>query len=130
MSRCCVVKVITMTEIQLLQVQSHLESSKFHLHQSQNQQVKQYLTLGSKLASSTGQDHAIPHLHGPGQLATMPIMRNGNMASLSDGSNPTSPITLLTMASHDSEFPMDEVIDDLISLESGLQRRGLGLHGV
>ncbi|XP_034434277.1 transcription factor EC isoform X3 [Hippoglossus hippoglossus] len=107
-------------------VQSHLESSKFHLHQSQNQQVKQYLTLGSKLASSAGQGHAIPHPHGPGQpLATMPIMRNGNMPSLSDGSNPTSPVTLLTMASHDSEFPMDEVIDDLISLESGFNDGGL-----
>ncbi|XP_062238293.1 transcription factor EC isoform X1 [Platichthys flesus] len=106
-------------------VQSHLESSKFHLHQSQNQQVKQYLTLGSKLASATGQGHTIPHPHGPGPLATMPIIRNGNMASLSDGSNPTSPITLLTMASHDSEFPMDEVIDDLISLESGFNDGGL-----
>ncbi|XP_032361332.1 transcription factor EC isoform X5 [Etheostoma spectabile] len=126
MSRCCVVKVITMTEIQLLQVQSHLENSKFHLHQTQNQQVKQYLTLGSKLASSAGQGHAVPHPHAPGQpLATVPIMRNGHMASVSDGSNPNSPVTLLTMASHDSEFPMDEVIDDLISLESGFNDEGL-----
>ncbi|KAG7497989.1 transcription factor EC isoform X2 [Solea senegalensis] len=122
MSRCCVVKVITLTEIQLLQVQSHLENSKFHLHQSQSQQVKQYLTL----ASSTGQVHALPHPHAPGQpLATMPIMRTGNMPSVSDSSSPTSPVTLLTMASHDSEFPMDEVIDDLISLESGFNDGGL-----
>ncbi|XP_058479469.1 transcription factor EC isoform X3 [Solea solea] len=103
-------------------VQSHLENSKFHLHQSQSQQVKQYLTL----ASSTGQVHALPHPHAPGQpLATMPIMRTGNMPSVSDSSNPTSPVTLLTMASHDSEFPMDEVIDDLISLESGFNDGGL-----
>ncbi|KAF0029647.1 hypothetical protein F2P81_018752 [Scophthalmus maximus] len=123
MSRRCVVKVITLTEIQLLQVQSHLENSKFHLHQSQNQQVKQYLTL----ASTARQGHAVPHPHAPGQqqLATMPIMRNGNMPSVSDSSNPTSPVTLLTMASHDSEFPMDEVIDDLISLESGFNDGGL-----
>ncbi|XP_074481862.1 transcription factor EC isoform X2 [Sebastes fasciatus] len=107
-------------------VQSHLENSKFHLHQTQNQQVKQYLTLGSKLASSAGQGHAIPHPHAPGQqLATAPIMRNGHMASVSDGSNPNSPVTLLTMANHDSEFPMDEVIDDLISLESGFNDGGL-----
>ncbi|KAM3587311.1 uncharacterized protein V6R79_001632 [Siganus canaliculatus] len=125
MSRCCVVKVITLTEIQL-QVHSHLENSKFHLHQSQNQQVKQYLTLGSKLASSAGQGHAVPHPHTPGQpLATVPIMRNGHMASVSDSSNPNSPVTLLTMANHDSEFPMDEVIDDLISLESGFNDGGL-----
>ncbi|XP_068572825.1 transcription factor EC isoform X2 [Cebidichthys violaceus] len=126
MSRCCVVKVTTLTEIQLLQVQSHLENSKFHLHQTQNQQVKQYLTLGSKLASSAGQGHAVLHPHASGQpLATVPIMRNGHMPSLSDGSNPNSPVTLLSMANHDSEFPMDEVIDDLISLESGFNDGGL-----
>ncbi|XP_031721607.1 transcription factor EC isoform X2 [Anarrhichthys ocellatus] len=107
-------------------VQSHLENSKFHLHQTQNQQVKQYLTLGSKLASSAGQGHAVLHPHAPGQpLATVPIMRNGHMPSLSDGSNPNSPVTLLSMANHDSEFPMDEVIDDLISLESGFNDGGL-----
>ncbi|KAG7497991.1 transcription factor EC isoform X7 [Solea senegalensis] len=55
----------------------------------------------------------------------MPIMRTGNMPSVSDSSSPTSPVTLLTMASHDSEFPMDEVIDDLISLESGFNDGGL-----
>ncbi|XP_041819754.1 transcription factor EC isoform X7 [Chelmon rostratus] len=107
-------------------VHSHLENSKFHLHQTQNQQVKQYLTLGSKLASSAGQGHAVPHPHTPGQpLATVPVMRNGHMASVSDSSNPNSPVTLLTMANHDSEFPMDEVIDDLISLESGFNDGGL-----
>ncbi|XP_036066032.1 transcription factor EC isoform X10 [Oryzias melastigma] len=52
-------------------------------------------------------------------------MRNGHMAPVSDGSNPNSPVTLLTLASHDSEFPMDEVIDDLISLESGFNDGGL-----
>ncbi|XP_008296276.1 transcription factor EC isoform X8 [Stegastes partitus] len=107
-------------------VQSRLENSKFHLHQSQNQPVKQYLTLGTKLASSAGSGHAVPHPHTPGQpLATVPIMRNGHMPSVSDGSNPNSPVTLLTMANHDSEFPMDEVIDDLISLESGFNDGGL-----
>ncbi|XP_017538807.1 transcription factor EC isoform X3 [Pygocentrus nattereri] len=94
-------------------VQNHLENSKYHIHQAQAQQVKQYLTLGSKLA---GQAH--PH---PGQaLGPMPVMRNGHMPPVSDSSTPGSPVTLLTLAnSHDSEFPMDEVIDDLISLESG-----------
>ncbi|KAF7229069.1 transcription factor EC isoform X6 [Nothobranchius furzeri] len=52
-------------------------------------------------------------------------MRNGHMPPVSDGSNPNSPVTLLTMANHDSEFPMDEVIDDLISLESGFNDGGL-----
>ncbi|XP_044041670.1 transcription factor EC isoform X5 [Siniperca chuatsi] len=88
-------------------VHSHLENSKFHLHQTPNQQVKQYLTLGSKLASSAGQGHTVPHPHTPGQqLATVPIMRNGHMPSVSDSSNPNSPVTLLTMANHDSEVSL------------------------
>ncbi|KAF7656651.1 hypothetical protein LDENG_00038020 [Lucifuga dentata] len=107
-------------------VQNHLENSKFHLHQAQSQQVKQYLTLGSKLASSAGPGHAVPHPHAPGQpLAAVPIMRNGHMASVSDSSNPNSPVTLLSLANHDGKFPMDEVIDDLISLESGFNEGGL-----
>ncbi|XP_027007563.2 transcription factor EC isoform X2 [Tachysurus fulvidraco] len=94
------------------EVQSHLENSKYHLHQAQAQQVKQYLTLGPKLA---GQAH--PH---PGQaLGTMPIMRNGHMTPVSDNSTPGSPVTLFTLAnSHDTEFPVDD-IDDLIGFESG-----------
>ncbi|XP_034381807.1 transcription factor EC isoform X5 [Cyclopterus lumpus] len=52
-------------------------------------------------------------------------MRNGHMPPVSDSSNPDSPVTLLSMANHDSEFPMDEVIDDLISLESGFNDGGL-----
>nr|XP_046183767.1 transcription factor EC-like isoform X8 [Oncorhynchus gorbuscha] len=103
-------------------VQSHLEGSKFHLHQAQSQQVKQYLTLGSKLAGGQG-GHPNPTAQGGQLLGTVPVMRN---APLSDGSTPSSPVTLLTLASnHDSEFPMDEVIDDLISLESGFNDGGL-----
>ncbi|XP_051546903.1 transcription factor EC-like isoform X3 [Myxocyprinus asiaticus] len=100
-------------------VQSHLENSKYHLHQTQAQQVKQYLTLGSKIAS---QAHPIAHPH-PGQaLGTVPVMRNVHqMPPVSDSSTPGSPLTLLTLANHESEFPMDEVIDDLISLESGFK---------
>ncbi|XP_010896553.2 transcription factor EC isoform X3 [Esox lucius] len=104
-------------------VPGHLEPSKFHLHPGQDQQVKQYLTLGSKLAGGQG-----GHLHPQGgqPLGTVPVMRNGHVASVSDGSTPSSPVTLLSLAgSHDSEFPMDEVIDDLINLESGFNDGGL-----
>ncbi|XP_043964815.1 transcription factor EC isoform X6 [Gambusia affinis] len=114
MSRCCVVQVITLTDVQLLQVQSHLENSKFHLHQGQNQPVKQYLTLGSKLASSTGSGHTVPHPHAPGQpLATVPIMRNGHMPAVSDGSSPNSPVTLLTMGNHEGEVSLSNSMLDV-----------------
>uniref|UniRef100_A0A8C2E891 Transcription factor EC n=1 Tax=Cyprinus carpio TaxID=7962 RepID=A0A8C2E891_CYPCA len=105
MSHCCVVKVISFTEIQLLPVQNHLENSKYHLHQTQAQQAKQYLTLGSKLAS---QAHPVAHPH-PGQaLGTEHIMRNGHMPPVSDSSMPESPVTLLTLANnHDSEVSLN-----------------------
>nr|XP_055047263.1 transcription factor EC isoform X2 [Misgurnus anguillicaudatus] len=104
-----------------LKVQSHLENSKYNLHQAH--QVKQYLTLGNKHAS---QAHQVAHPH-PGQaLGTVPVMRNGHMPPMTDGSTPGSPVTLLTLANnHESEFPMDEVIDDLISFESGFKDGGL-----
>ncbi|XP_021433159.1 transcription factor EC isoform X8 [Oncorhynchus mykiss] len=115
----------TDSKVCMEQVQSHLEGSKFHLHQAQSQQVKQYLTLGSKLAGGQG-GHPHPTAQGGQLLGTVPVMRNAHMAPLSDGSTPSSPVTLLTLASnHDSEFPMDEVIDDLISLESGFNDGGL-----
>ncbi|XP_055087698.1 transcription factor EC isoform X4 [Periophthalmus magnuspinnatus] len=95
-------------------VQSHLESSKFHLHQSQSQQVKQYLTLGSKLASSAAPGHStMPHPHTPGQpIATVPVMRQ-HLGSVSDGSNPNSPVTLLTMANPDSEVSLSSSMLDV-----------------
>ncbi|XP_041819750.1 transcription factor EC isoform X3 [Chelmon rostratus] len=109
-------------------VHSHLENSKFHLHQTQNQQVKQYLTLGSKLASSAGQGHAVPHPHTPGQpLATVPVMRNGHMASVSDSSNPNSPVTLLTMANHDSEVSLSGSMLDVYGGEQGMNAPNGGM---
>lgn len=113
----------------LPQVQSHLENSKFHLHQTQNQQVKQYFTLGSKLSSSGGQGHGVPHPHTPGQaLATVPIMRNGHVASVSDSSNPNSPVTLLTMTNHDTEVSGHE--NEQKKGEVRLRKTKLKLKGV
>ncbi|XP_019202587.1 transcription factor EC isoform X2 [Oreochromis niloticus] len=109
-------------------VQSHLENSKFHLHQSQNQPVKQYLTLGSKLATSAASGHAVTHPHTPGQaLATVPIMRNGHMPPVSDSSNPNSPVTLLTMANHDSEVSLSSSMLDVYGGEQGMNAPNGGL---
>lgn len=129
----------------LLQVQTHLENSKFHLHSAQAQQVKQYLALGAHVGQPMG---------------SIPMMRNGHAPSPGDGINPGSPVTLMSLpaAGHESEvshsdghlrpltsapplggdaeillncwflpkFPMDGVIDDLISLESGFTDESLG----
>ncbi|XP_036376366.1 transcription factor EC-like [Megalops cyprinoides] len=105
-------------------VQNHLENSKFHLHQGQAQQGKPHLTLGSKLAPL---GHSVTQPH-PGQtLGSVSVMRNGHPPPVSETGTPNAAVTLLTLAAgHDSEFPMDEVIDDLISLESGFKDEGMG----
>ncbi|KAI1882223.1 hypothetical protein AGOR_G00248470 [Albula goreensis] len=116
---CCVVKVISLTEIQLLPVQNHLENSKFHLQRTQTQQVKQYLTLGSKLTGP------VPLSHTGQPLGTMPAVRNRHLPPGANGGTPENS-TPLMMLGQDSEFPMDDVIDDLISLESGFKDEDLG----
>uniref|UniRef100_A0AAV2M6B6 BHLH domain-containing protein n=1 Tax=Knipowitschia caucasica TaxID=637954 RepID=A0AAV2M6B6_KNICA len=92
--------------------QSHLESpGKYHLQQAQRQQVRQYLstTPGGKIGSQCpGQppEHGMPP--GPGSSA------------------PNSPMALLTLGSN-CEKEMDDVIDDIISLETSYNDEVMGL---
>ncbi|XP_051754020.1 melanocyte inducing transcription factor a isoform X3 [Ctenopharyngodon idella] len=97
-----------------VQVQTHLESpSKYHIQQTQRQQVKHYLSsaLGAKLSpqASTGPGPSQPTEHG---------MPPGPGASA-----PNSPMALLTL---NCEKEMDDVIEDIISLESSYNDDILG----
>uniref|UniRef100_A0A8C6L8I3 Melanocyte inducing transcription factor a n=1 Tax=Nothobranchius furzeri TaxID=105023 RepID=A0A8C6L8I3_NOTFU len=88
-----------------IRLQSHLESpTKYHIQQAQRQQVRQYLssTLGGK-AGGQPSDPSMP-----------------------SGSAPNSPMALLTLGSN-CEKEMDDVIDDIISLESSYNEDVLGL---
>ncbi|KAG9353299.1 hypothetical protein JZ751_017875 [Albula glossodonta] len=98
-------------------VQTHLENpTKYHIQQAQRQQVKQYLstTLGSKL---TTQAVSLPCPNQPSEHVMPP--GPGNSA-------PNSPMALLTLNSN-CEKEMDDVIDDIISLESSYSDDILGL---
>nr|XP_040061075.1 melanocyte inducing transcription factor a isoform X2 [Gasterosteus aculeatus aculeatus] len=98
--------------MEVLKVQSHLENpNKYHIQQAQRQQVRQYLStsLGGKAGSQCpGQppEHGMPPGHG--------------------SSAPNSPMALLTLSSN-CEKEMDDVIDDIISLESSYNDDVLGL---
>ncbi|KAG7326659.1 hypothetical protein KOW79_010060 [Hemibagrus wyckioides] len=104
--------MLDMLEYSHYQVQTHLESSnKYHLQQSPRQQVKHYLpsTLGAKLSpplNSQHPEHGMPP--GPGASA------------------PNSPMALLTLTNN-CEKEMDDVIEDIISLESSYNDDILGL---
>lgn len=99
----------TQVPVEVLKVQTHLENpTKYHIQQAQRQQVKQYLshTLGNKVASQT--------------LATSPSPQSGSAPELAPAasSTPSSPLAVLSLGSHKEEI--EDVIDDIISLESSL----------
>ncbi|XP_036955532.1 melanocyte inducing transcription factor a isoform X2 [Acanthopagrus latus] len=103
---------VSQPSMDVLKVPSHLENpTKYHIQQAQRQQVRQYLstTLGGKAGSqcpSQPPEHGMPP--GPGSSA------------------PNSPMALLTLSSN-CEKEMDDVIDDIISLESSYNDDVLGL---
>nr|XP_046199981.1 microphthalmia-associated transcription factor-like isoform X6 [Oncorhynchus gorbuscha] len=95
--------------MEVLKVQTHLENpTKYHIQQAQQQQVKRYLgKLGSLPCPNQSSDHKGMVL-GPGNSA------------------PNSPMALLTL-NINCEKEMDDVIDDIISLESSYNDDILGL---
>ncbi|XP_034023176.1 transcription factor E3b [Thalassophryne amazonica] len=93
--------------VEVLKVQTHLENpTKYHIQQAQRQQVKQYLstTLGNK---------AIPPT-----ICVSPLPQSSSAPEVAPtaSSVPNSPMALLNIGSNKEEI--DDVIDDIISLES------------
>ncbi|XP_061700296.1 melanocyte inducing transcription factor b isoform X2 [Syngnathoides biaculeatus] len=99
--------------MEVLKVQTHLENpTKYHIQRSQQQQVKQYLgKLGSHVLSLPCPQQSSDH---------------GGMPPGPGNSAPNSPMALLTLNSN-CEKEMDDVIDDIISLESSYNDDILGL---
>ncbi|XP_057701543.1 transcription factor EB isoform X2 [Corythoichthys intestinalis] len=114
--------------VEVLKVQTHLENpTDYHIRQSRRQQVKEYLstTFATKQAvhavagpvpasppaavGPTGGSASLPPpLHSPHKRAEQ--LMSGNSA-------PNSPMAMLNIGSgHEQE--MDEVIDDIISMQS------------
>ncbi|XP_034023345.1 melanocyte inducing transcription factor a isoform X3 [Thalassophryne amazonica] len=104
--------MLEMLEYSHYQVQSHLENpTKYHVQQAQRQHVRQYLsnTLGGKAGTQcTSQPAEHSMAPGPGSCT------------------PNSPMALLTLSAN-CEKEMDDVIDDIISMESTYSEDVLGL---
>ncbi|XP_054472740.1 transcription factor E3b isoform X2 [Anoplopoma fimbria] len=93
--------------VEVLKVQTHLENpTKYHIQQAQRQQVKQYLstTLGNNAVSQTM------------GLSPVPQSSSAPEVAHTASSVPNSPMALLNIGSNKEEI--DDVIDDIISLES------------
>uniref|UniRef100_A0A3P9L097 Melanocyte inducing transcription factor n=3 Tax=Ovalentaria TaxID=1489908 RepID=A0A3P9L097_ORYLA len=99
--------------MEVLKVQTHLENpTKYHIQRSQQQQVRRYLgKLGSQALSLPCPNQSSDH---------------GGMPPGPGNSAPNSPMALLTLNSN-CEKEMDDVIDDIISLESSYSDDILGL---
>ncbi|XP_040262515.1 microphthalmia-associated transcription factor isoform X9 [Bufo bufo] len=92
--------------MEVLKVQTHLENpTKYHIQQAQKQQVQQYLTT----AKHCNKALSLPCPNQPGDHIMPP--GPGNSA-------PNSPMAMLTLSTTTCEKEMDDVIDDIISLES------------
>uniref|UniRef100_A0A8C3K0Y7 Transcription factor EC n=1 Tax=Calidris pygmaea TaxID=425635 RepID=A0A8C3K0Y7_9CHAR len=106
------------------QVQTHLENqSRYHIQQSQRHQVKQYLTLDTKLSSQT---LSLSHSHTIQPAGVTSIIRNGHMPPVSDIGTPESPVTKLLALGGEHENAMEEVIEDIINMESSFNDEGIG----
>uniref|UniRef100_A0A8C5MVX1 Transcription factor binding to IGHM enhancer 3 n=1 Tax=Leptobrachium leishanense TaxID=445787 RepID=A0A8C5MVX1_9ANUR len=105
--------------LEVLKVQTHLENpTKYHIQQSQRQQVKQYLstTLAAKLPSNGSAP-------GTCTTGTSPLPEQSLMPPAS--SAPNSPLAMLKIGSS-SEREIDDVIDEIISLESSFNDEMMG----
>ncbi|XP_063301165.1 transcription factor EC isoform X1 [Pelobates fuscus] len=118
MSCCSVVKMVTLVQIP---VQAHLDNpTKYHLQHTQRQQVKQYLTLGTKFSS---QPLSYPHAIQPTGVSS--TLRNGHMSPAPEACTNDGMVTNLLTLGSGQENEMEEVIDDIMSLESSFNDDGL-----
>ncbi|XP_029466345.1 transcription factor E3 isoform X2 [Rhinatrema bivittatum] len=105
--------------VEVLKVQTHLENpTKYHIQQAQRQQVKEYLstTMGTKLATQALSGAQSPQA----ASAPEPAVSQGSSSALN------SPMAMLNIGSN-SEKEIDDVIDQIISLESSMNDDILGL---
>ncbi|CAJ0940148.1 unnamed protein product [Ranitomeya imitator] len=118
--------VVKLKECDIYKKQSYLKfkrtwtnSTKYHLQQSQRHQIKQYLTIGTKFSS---QALSYSHAQPPG---ITPPLRNGHMSPVAESCTPNGTVSKILTVGNNHENEMDDVIDDIISLESSFNDDGL-----
>ncbi|XP_069483988.1 transcription factor EC isoform X2 [Ambystoma mexicanum] len=106
------------------EVQAHLDTpSKYHIQQTQRQQVKQYLSLGAKLPSQALSFSPSQKAQSTG---VVPGTRSGHMPPVTENCIADSCVAKLLALECDHGTEMEDVIDDIISLETCFNDEGLG----
>uniref|UniRef100_A0A8C6XBM8 Transcription factor EC n=1 Tax=Naja naja TaxID=35670 RepID=A0A8C6XBM8_NAJNA len=103
------------------QVQAHLENPmRYHIQEIPQHQVKPFLTLDTKLSN---QSLSLPHSQSVSSSGSTPIIKSGHVPPTTNISIPESPVTkILTLG---GENGMEEVIDDIINMESNFNDEGI-----
>ncbi|KAL7982672.1 hypothetical protein Chor_010270 [Crotalus horridus] len=105
------------------QVQSHLENPvRYHVQQIPQHQVKPLLTSETKLSS---QSLLLPHSQSVPSSGSTPIIKSDHMPPISNISIPESPVTKILTLGGEHENGMEEVIDDIINMESNFNDEGI-----
>ncbi|XP_034540882.1 transcription factor EB isoform X3 [Notolabrus celidotus] len=114
--------------VEILKVQTHLENpTDYHIRQSRKQQVKEYLSTTFATKQTVNAVAGLvpptsPANMGPtgGSASAPPPLQSPHMRTeqlMTGNSAPNSPMAMLNIgSSHEKE--MDEVIDDIISMQS------------
>ncbi|XP_062398061.1 microphthalmia-associated transcription factor-like [Sardina pilchardus] len=115
--------------MEVLKVNTHLENpTKYHIQQAQRQQVKAYLSTAQQPCVSVSVSASVSKLGSQAVCSPCPTQgadHGGMLPPAPGNSAPNSPMALLTLNSTEKE--MDDVIDDIISLESSYNDDILGL---
>ncbi|XP_008704001.1 transcription factor EC isoform X2 [Ursus maritimus] len=104
------------------EVSPHLESpAKSQLQKVQRQQVKPFMTLDYQIVNQT-----LKRSHPPTPSSAL-LVQHGHLSPESDASLTGNPLTkLLTLGKEDDnvEWHMEDVIDDMIGMESSFKEEG------
>ncbi|XP_007504239.2 transcription factor EC isoform X2 [Monodelphis domestica] len=110
-----------LTDRPYYKVQTHAENpTRYHIHEAQRQQVKQYMTLDTKLPNQT---LALTH---PQATGAVRLVQNGHVPPDSEIGITENPIIKLLALGKDHENVMENVFEDIISMESSFNDKGTG----
>ncbi|XP_074124336.1 transcription factor EC isoform X6 [Sminthopsis crassicaudata] len=136
MSRCCLVEVITVIEIQSVpnsamphltdrpyyKVQTQVENpTRYHIQQAQRHQIKEYLTLDTKLPNQT---LTLTH---PQATGVTHLVQNGNVPPDNEIEITENPITKLLALGKDHKNVLSGSILDVYNGDQGISPVNMGL---
>ncbi|XP_032077547.1 transcription factor EC [Thamnophis elegans] len=112
-----------LTDCSCYQVQAHLENPmRYHIQQIPQHQMKPFLTLDTKLSNHS---LSLPHSQSVSSSGSTPIIKSGHLPPTTNISIPENPVTKILTLGGEHENGMEDVIDDIINMESNFNDEGI-----